>query len=212
MQVGHFYHIHASGDWYGPVHDHVAAFHESGIPVEAMQVGFIGSKDDVREAEKFLNRRIPPRAWEKVAEAEKGYEQVTLKVLHQWVKEQDPGTPVLYMHTKGSYTVDAVNDRWRRSMTHELLTKWPARLEDIEGHDAVGSFWATPDNFFAKPPLQGPCFAGNFWWARAGFLAGLPPVEENSRWDAEQWLNKGNPDTVSLHDEGPDFRIKPGRL
>jgi hypothetical protein len=41
-------------------------------------------------------------------------------------------------------------------------------------------------------------FGGNFWWARSDLIHRLPPIETETRWDAEGWLGLGDPDIANL--------------
>ena len=43
-----------------------------------------------------------------------------------------------------------------------------------------------------------PVFGGNFWWAKRELIKRLPPLQYESRYDAEGWIGRGEPDIVNL--------------
>jgi len=116
---------------------------------------------------------------------------------------------VLYAHVKGSYTVTAGNDDWRQAMTLRLVGGWQFCLEHLEGVDALGCHWLTPDEY-ARRDVATPFFAGNFWWARCSYIAGLPePVPADSRYDHERWIGLGNPQVYDLLPGWPRYGQEP---
>jgi hypothetical protein len=137
-----------------------------------------------------------------VAEAETGFEQVTLKALQSWVAEPDPQTPVLYTHAKGAGVPDPYHDRWRYAMDSRLLFYWRDHVKSLASVDAIGSHWLEPGVDYNlgdfEYRIDTPFFGGNFWWASAGYLAKLPPVRNSSRYDAESWIGLGNPRVLDL--------------
>ena len=92
--------------------------------MELFNVGIVGDwhqRDNVIE---FIDDHMPPgKTWRVAAEADTGYEHVTLnqvqhdaRVKMRWVT--DKRAMVLYAHTKGAaYTEGDHADRWRRVMT-----------------------------------------------------------------------------------------------
>jgi hypothetical protein len=60
-----------------------------------------------------------------------------------------------------------------------------------------------------KWPYTEAIFAGNFWWANAGYIASLPPLEvslkEADRGEAETWLGRGKPKVYDLSPGFMDF-------
>jgi hypothetical protein len=115
-------------------------------------------------------------------EADTGYEQVTLRRLREWAATADPLTPVLYAHTKGAHNLSPVTATHREFMTSGTVGRWREAVAALDDHDAAGCFW--------EPHAPLPHFTGNFWWARAGYLAGLPEVPDTDRYAAELWVGQ----------------------
>lgn len=127
------------------------------------------------------------------------FEEITLNKVRAWSKENLDGK-VLYMHTKGAFTVHPANEDWRMSMESRLLGPWRVRLEDLDAVDAVGMHWITPQQF-SQRGVDASFFAGNFWWARADYLAQLNPIsplELATRYAAESWIGMKNPRVKDL--------------
>ncbi len=116
----------------------------------------------------------------------------TLCELQKWLPGHE-GWAVLYFHTKSAqYKGNATYRAWRLCMERVVLWNWKACVKDLEdGFDAAGPHWLTPQVY----PIIGNVsyFGGNFWWAKASFLATLPKVDPNgpSRWHAEVWIGTG---------------------
>jgi hypothetical protein len=53
--------------------------------------------------------------------------------------------------------------------------------------------------------VRTPLFAGNFWWARAKYLATLPEPETENRRQAEGWVGLGGPKVYDLRPGWPDW-------
>jgi hypothetical protein len=188
MEPVHFYHVYADSSWEEPVREHFKALEVSGFRGKRY-VGLVGSKENRERA----RRELP--YFEVVAEELEGFEQVTIRALHSWAKTADPQTPVLYAHTKGSsFSKDEpFAQRWRHAMVHGTVMTWPRAVKALKNHDAVGCWWQVDD----KDPRQG-MFAGNYWWANAGYLAALPGVSDESRFHAEGWIALGCPKVLDL--------------
>lgn len=209
----HFYHVGACApQWQAIAEEHVAALRESGGTWE-LTVGLVGSGSERAAARSWWAGQFPGVEF---VEADTGYEQVTLHALHAWAKQANPGEPVMYCHTKGTTPRPGLSGlqrvAWRRSMTKHVVTGWRRCLELLEDHDAAGCHWTLPGEYtvgdLTKAP---PHFSGNFWWANAGYLATLPPVSDESRFEAEFWVGRGNPKTADLRPGYPDanmFRLE----
>lgn len=106
-----------------------------------------------------------------------------------------PEARVLYLHTWGAShdARHAVIDDWRRMLLYFLVERFDSCLEMLGSHDAVGC------NLLASPR---PHFSGNFWWARAPYLASLESPT-GDRHEAEFWLLGGaGVRAVCVHDSG----------
>jgi hypothetical protein len=193
----HFYHLHAGGRWHEPAKEHFAALQASGFE-GPVSVGLVGPELDRQEARDWL----PP--WVRVcAEADSGFEQVTLRKLHDWARHADPETPVLYAHTKGAFNQSAGNTLWRQAMDEALLDI-DRCLDYLQAVDAVGCHWVTPEEFRWEG-ITSAFFGGNFWWANAGYLAALPGISWETRFQAEQWIGLGDPKIADLIPGWPPY-------
>jgi hypothetical protein len=81
-------------------------------------------------------------------------------------------------------------------MLYFLVEQYPVALHFLKDHETVGCNYHTYDSCRAPPH-----FSGNFWWADAKYLSGLPDCGPN-KFDAEFWLMQNNPTMYCLHDTG----------
>lgn len=158
---------------------------------------------ELRDAAKESNFLGPVTHWV----APNTWEDSTLRILQGYCKD-NPEDFVLYTHTKGAfrdeYLVDkatgraaphSLNDLWRGSMIDRLIRAHSPRMRDLEENDICGMYWVEP------PEVTRPYFAGNFWWARADYVARLPELPVltvMSRHEAEKWVASGNPRVKAL--------------
>jgi hypothetical protein len=110
---------------------------------------------------------------------------------------------VLYLHVKGaSHKAGGPVDAWRDFLCAGVLGRWRdcvAALDD--GCDAAGNEWYGHGEGALWRRVWGldgldflPHFAGNFWWARADYVARLDPPPLCVRHDAEyRFVGVGNP-------------------
>lgn len=185
----HFYHFFAgeSQAWRRIAGEHFTALREAEFDGPVF-IGLVGHPGMRIWARNWLDSVWP--GWSCVAEADYGYEQVTLTWLHDYAQDIPPDVPVLYAHTKGAWRQTPHQDFWRQCMQDTVVRDWRLCLEKLdEGYDCVGAHWLKPDGVKIGTPM----FAGNFWWASAGYLAGLPPVMTRDRWDAEAWVGLDDP-------------------
>lgn len=187
--IRHFYHLYLDGDaaWQPIAEEYAAVIELASFP-EPPCVGLVGK--DRGKAKKWL----AGKGWPVVTEAETGFEQVTLAMLQDELTTMPDDTPVLYTHAKGAWRNISLEDQWRRSMLWHLLVGWRNCVALLEINEVVGCHW------------QGTFFAGNFWWARAGYLRTLSPVgeayTETDRYRAETWLGEEHPLRVANLAEG----------
>lgn len=180
----HFYHVFADGDWKRPLGLHLAGLKHSGLAgqLDGFFYGVVGSEDRREDVKEFLPGEV-------VAEAESGWEQVTLEALHDFVQIEDG--KIFYAHTKGAWNNTDLSKAWRESMTADTVVRWKECVNALDSHDAAGPFWLQsrePEHrdhkFF---------FAGNFWWANAHYLRDLPELNYETRFQAEGWIGLNDP-------------------
>jgi hypothetical protein len=152
-----------------------------------MYLGVVGSA--VARAE--VAHRLPGVI---VAEAESGWEQVTLEALRRFVEDFDGH--VFYAHTKGAWSQTPLAVRWREMMTEETVGGWEKCVRALERAEVAGPFWLRSSE--PEHALHDHFFAGNFWWARSEYLRTLGPVRTSSRFDAEGWVGLGRPSVVDV--------------
>jgi hypothetical protein len=202
----HWYHFFCGGDvpslWDEPLGEHVSALRAAAFDGEC-RIGLVGGKAQQQDARAWLAAYWPEA--EVVTVAVHGFEQVTLTRLHEWSGTADETTPVLYCHSKGSFRVADYTREWRRAMTAACVSRWRQCTAALENADAVGLHWLTADAFPGY--IDVPFFGGNFWWATAGYLASLTPVEADdvNRYDAEKWIGTGNPRVKALSTVWPEY-------
>lgn len=189
MKLAHFYHIYADGEYEGIVQDHVEAIISSELAdsLDLFAVGLVGEKHNRIEAVELLTYYgLKPRV---VAEAETGWEQVTLYRLHDYAKHNE--AKVLYAHTKGAWSQSQLASEWRRAMTNDCVKRWQESVTHLDEWPVSGSYWVTskePEHIDHKA-----FFGGNFWWARTDYLRTLPPLLNEHRYQAEGWIGLNEP-------------------
>lgn len=204
MKLACFYHCFADGAYEQPVHEQAAALLDSGWGRRAVRVGVVGSPENRRAAVKLM-RAYGLRVIV-VAEEASGFEQVTLRPLHRYA-EQRPGG-IMYAHTKGASNPSSWAHQWRASMTSLVVRRWRELSALLADFDIIGAHWLTPTDY--PDSLITPFFGGNFWMARCGYLARLPPVG-HERADAEGWIGLGSaPRVLDLKPGWPSERLCDG--
>jgi hypothetical protein len=187
----HFYHVYADGVWWHAAAQHLQALVESGLldELDEMYLGIVGRPDCRRE----IRHKLPGVV---IAEADVGWEQVTLRKLHAYSKQHD--AYIFYAHTKGSSSQSALAEGWRVSMTHDTVTRYRDCLAALAGADAAGPFWwQSNDPMHAEHDYF---FAGNYWWARSEYLRTLPALKNVHRFQAEGWVGLGKPSIINLRE------------
>ncbi len=181
-----FYHVACMGNWKEVVSEQVPLL--LGLDIHVTLLGSTADHDWL-EAETGIRsiRRL---------EGLQNYETPTLQAAWEW-SCANPAGAVLYLHTKGvSKPQNRARTAWRHLMGEQLVARWRKNLERLAHADMIGVNWCeTPS----------PHFQGNFWMARAGWIARLPsPVSFRNRggpdlfgepWDrmhAEVWLASGS--------------------
>lgn len=203
MNLQHFFHVYAGGDWKPAVDETFDALARSGLAenLDGLYVGMVGSPEQRAEAWEHITTQTPVPVTVLRAEADDGWEQVTLQSMIHHVAVAD-GT-VLYTHTKGAWDASEINIAWRVSMLHDVIDRWRecVTLLTENGYDAAGPH-VIPEAH------GGPFFGGNFWWATGRHLRLQPPLQWDTRHHAENWI--GQRPTANLYDlrEGwPGFSV-----
>ena len=190
--LAHFYHVYADGAWEAPVEEHLHALTVSGLldNLNDLFVGIVGSPEN-RTSVKV---RFPAVV---VAEADTGWEQVTLAKLHEYAMNHDG--KIFYAHTKAAHQDDRYRARWRRAMTYDTVIRWRDCVHALDIVDVAGPYWMISQDSEHKNHQH--FFGGNFWWGQAKYLRGLAPVGLEHRWQAEGWIGLNAP-SVKIMREG----------
>lgn len=187
VPMAHFYHVYASGNWKFIYDLHYSALADSGL-LDALSgnffVGIVGTDSERQDAiEYFATKPLQPKI---AVEKESGWEQETLDAAHEFAKNCQEETYILYAHTKGaSYDTEEKDSSqpWRYAMTYWSVTQWERAVSSLtDGSHMAGPHW------MAGQPGQQHYFGGNFWWAKSSFLSALDPCTRRSRWCAEEWV------------------------
>jgi hypothetical protein len=233
VNVAQFYHAWADGAWQAPLSEHIQVTEAAGFGAP-LNTGVIGTPANRERLYSWLRDRLPGR-WHPVAEADHGFEEVTLMAVRDWALRNDGC--VLYCHDKGAMNNSGFEAEWRRRVTGELAGRWQHCVSLLERSDAVGCHWLHPAQDWPRPwPLDGnrirvthPHFSGNFWWATAEYLRTLPEWpfqvphsegcctpdsvpqargETTGRWLAELWIGAGNPQVCDLYPGMPGEYVR----
>lgn len=182
-----FYHVYADGAWQEPIAEYLEALRASEFP-GTLHVGLVGTPEQRAAALDALGDVHV------AAEADSGFEQVTLAPLYEYAQEHED--VILYSHTKGASDPAPWKIAWRHSMTEHVIARWENALRGIEaGADLAGAHWiddGTP-----------PHFSGNYWMASASYLRTLPPCPTGDRMDAEFWVGQNDPSTFNMRRGNP---------
>jgi hypothetical protein len=194
VKLAVYHHVYAVGDWRRILREHVAELRSSGLfdGGDVLHVGLVGPKAARQAVRNWSRGRVYMDVF---AEADRGWEQVTLGQLHADAVN-DCWDAALYLHTKGITTPgDLFAEQWRRSMLRGTVTWWRHCVQALQdGADAVGCHWLEPGKH--PWPVDVPYFGGNFWWASREFLARCDPPSGTSRHEAEVWLGRNSPGQV----------------
>lgn len=190
LHIRHYYHVYADGAWQEPLAEHMEALQSSGLldEIQHVNVGIVGSPDNrLAVCVALINLGIP---FVIVAEADEGWEQVTLNVIY-YDSQILSSAYVLYAHTKGAANPEyPIQAPWRRVLTKWNVTHWRDNVAALDsGAGSSGCIWMLPEN---RAHLNWGFYAGNFWWARSDDLARTSPPVCGTRWDAEVWIGSLN--------------------
>lgn len=195
-----FYHVACMGNWKEVVKEQIKLIR--GLET---RITMLGSEKD----QQWLATETGIRSITRLEDL-KNYETPTLQAAWEWARAHPSGA-VLYLHTKGvSKPHNRARVAWRHLMGEHLVARWRKNLERLALADMIGVNWCeTPS----------PHYQGNFWMARADWLARLPSPESfrdqggpdlfGEPWErmhAEVWLGSSpNPITESL--VGSDLKL-----
>jgi hypothetical protein len=181
MNCRAFWNIWAHGPWYDIAAEQIVVLARAKIqfPVEAHIHG--ATRENAADLRQLAAGMLSN--FEAHHHPENSFEYHGLAALKKWC-DGNPDGSACYFHTKNASLVNGPRGaKWRWAMMFPTLCEWPLRIEDLKIHDAVGVAYMEHHSL-------GRIFAGNFWWARADWIAKLPEPQRQppSRWHYESWL------------------------
>ena len=194
----HFYHMYLGGHWEEIVDEHFSLMRRVDFDAE-VHVTLIGPPEERERAKKWLDRRW---RYQVAAEADTGFEDVTMNAIWDAISCVPDDTAILYAHNKGSFHPQAENNAWRRAMNEYLIEFWKTRVVELGWNDVAAWTWLPIGEFDIGRPagpelIDTPIASGNFWWANADYLRKLPEpptgLTEADRIEAELWLGRADP-------------------
>ena len=201
-KIHHFYHIGSSGQWLQPLSEHIHALKRYGLLdiLDSLNFGIIGLHENRKAVKKYLSSQLDN--FNIVAEADEGWEQVTLKPLYEFALKNDGY--IFYAHTKASNHHNLYGVKHRRSMTYFNIVNWKDCVEKLdEGYTLAGvhycQMYLLKDAYGNELDLPGETryeytkkhdgfYLGNFWWATSDGIKTLNPCKNEYRQDAEFWI------------------------
>lgn len=202
-----FWHICTVNHWRTVVEEQLARLKSSGLyqAAESIRCCVVGSEKFVPEDKKLqvIYRHDDRRKWE----------WPTLAAMRDFCLKA-PDTKILYFHTKGislKGRADAITPArvirstdWRYLMEYFLIDRFQVCVDLLNRVDVCGVNFrgGGGKNVWL---YRTPHFAGNFWWAKGSFIAGLPAVTPELaevRTEAEFWVGHGEGHVACLFDSG----------
>jgi len=193
--IYHFYHAYADGENSAfAVEVHLNNLISSNLSkyLKKFYVGIVGSDVNRAKIKQLLLSRANDLPLEIVVEAIDGFEQITLKKMHDHSKTQQG--IYFYAHSKSAANVGSHNECWMHTMEYYNLLNWPKAIYSLKKNDAAGCFWLTfercPDieHWNDVKPDTNSFFAGNYWWSTSEVIKELKIVDTSNRYMAEQWI------------------------
>lgn len=184
--------------------EHFRALEDAQFPGQ-VYVGLVGTPEDRAAA-----RALLPVSVVVAAEADTGFEEVTLRALSHQVRQWPGRTAVLYAHAKGTFNPTNTNLLWAGTMTAYLVGGWRERVAELADHDLAVQTWLDAETTDPNGRRLGACIAaGNFWWARADYLTGLPvlPSPLTDRYEAEGWVGQDSPAVCCESTQWPEMPL-----
>ncbi len=209
------YHVYCDKGWQDMVSDQISRLKASGLydATTRLYVSCIAA-DESAPAELLGICGKEKAELISVERDPKKFEYPAIEFLHRKCGGED--CLVYYFHTKGiSYQAVRSSDRkfegfkrnieaWRHMMEYFIFDKWKVAVNTLsDGYDTYGCYRLPP---YPKPYYL---YAGNFWWARSGYVRKLPQFDNgliaDNRFIAEEWLYKGRPKDFSAFDTLADL-------
>jgi predicted O-methyltransferase YrrM len=209
--VAVFVHNYLANNWQYVVRDQLDGLVASGLYKRADKIHYGVYGESTADLDAF--RRIVSSFDEdsKISVCEytdNEFEYTTLEHLQAYCCA-NRSAKVLYYHTKGtSREFDYKIDSWRKCMEYFNIEKWNDSLEMLEDSEVCGALYEEEYRIFFGDSREDLVlknyFSGNFWWARADYVSGLPNItriksEGGDRTACELWLGMGSHRWTSIY-------------
>jgi hypothetical protein len=154
MKLQLFYHVAQMGNWREVVTEQIKLFAWVGL---RPMTGVLGAEsiDGIDLGDILFHR-------DELADCE----AATMQEMWKWCCEHQDDA-VLYCHTKGVSEPSRRRTLWRQLMNKVVVERWRENIALLAEFDAVGFCYRTSAT---------PHFAGNFFLARADWIASLPSI------------------------------------
>lgn len=212
--VAVFAHNYLDNNWQYVVKDQLKGLVSSGLYKRADKIHYGVYAKDAHEYEAF--RRIVSDFDEDskiyVCEYRNNHFEFTTLTHLQSYCCANPSAKVLYYHTKGtSRDFDVKIDSWRKCLEYFTIERWRDSLRLLDVSDVCGALYEENYRITFDDPLEEDIvlnnyFSGNFWWANADYVRGLPNItrlmaEGGNRTTCELWIG------MSPHKWNSPYRV-----
>lgn len=181
-----FWHVYLVNKWRPIIAEQLLLLQASELlsRTEVVWVSLIGEDLD-RRTFRDLTRSFKQLVIGSELSTAGSYEYPAIQAVYDWSLRSDVAAICLYFHTKGISYADERHSRWRDILNDGVILNWTKHIHALnEGYDLSGQNYLNSDRF-------APHFSGNFWFARAGYLASLVDprhLDQRNRYNAEAWV------------------------
>ena len=210
-KIAIFYHLHQGvGDWKKLFEEQIFALQHSGLYDKAdyIHIGINGYEPLPYKMNKINRVKVNERF---------DLEADTLYDMWKFCKA-NPDYNILYFHAKGVSRSDPEPIKtnvtlWRKYLEHFNFFRWQDCMTLLKYHDTVGTEWENEARI-AESTERAPCYAGNFWWAKASYINKLDPDflyvnNDWPRWQAEFWIGTKNPNHFNFYNTNRNKYLLP---
>jgi hypothetical protein len=108
-------------------------------------------------------------------------ESATINLIREHSKEMQPGSRILYLHSKGVKTngQNPCIEDWTKYMTYFTVECWRECQIELYLYDTTGV------NLSQEVAWH---YSGNFWWARASYISSLTECSREPYLAPEMWI------------------------
>jgi hypothetical protein len=144
MNLHHFYHIWADGNWQIPLTEHLIALHDSGLydELNTLKIGIVGSEENIEKVKEYLQNNAGDKE-SIVIEKVDGVEQDTMDKMVEFSIDNDGH--VFYANTKGSLEDVKYEHDFRRELNKTLIGDWKSWETLLSEYSIVGAYYVVPE-------------------------------------------------------------------